>query len=84
LALDGPSRETGLDGLISICDSVVTRPRLALKSWLHDGNLQLSSPFLPFFLGKLTLALLEGNQFFLRRLKKAVAWCYCQLSVSRH
>ena len=59
-------------------------PRLALKSGFLDGNLQLCSPLLPFLPRKLTLALLEGNQFFLRRLEKAVAWCYCQLSVSRH
>jgi hypothetical protein len=55
-----------------------------VKFALVDGNLQFCCPLLPFFPGKFTLALLEGGQFFLRRLKKTVAWCYCQLSVSRH
>jgi hypothetical protein len=59
-------------------------PRLTVKFALVEGNLQFCCPLLPFLPGKFTLALLEGGQFFLRRLKKTVAWCYCQLSVSRH
>ena len=55
-----------------------------MKFALVEGNLQFCCPLLPFLPGKFTLALLEGGQFFLRRLKKTVAWCYCQLSVSRH
>lgn len=49
-----------------------------------DGNLQLCCPLFAFLLQELALASLEGGQFFLRRLKKAVAWCYCQWSMSRH
>ena len=41
---------------------------------LVDGNLQFCCPFLPFLPGKFALALLEGGQFLLRRLKEAVAW----------
>jgi hypothetical protein len=59
-------------------------PHLALKSWSLDGYLQVGSPLVPFFFGKLSLAFLESREFLLRRLKKAVAWCYRQLSVSRH
>jgi hypothetical protein len=70
--------------LFAIDDSLVTGPRLTVKFAPVDGNLQFCCPLLPFLLGKFALALLEGGQFLLRRLKKAVAWCYCQLSVSRH
>jgi len=55
-----------------------------MKFALMDRNLQFCCPFLPFLPGKFALALLEDGQFLLRRLKKTVAWCYCQLSVSRH
>ena len=48
------------------------------------GNLQLRRPLLPLFPGKFAFALLECDEFSLRRLKKAVAWCHCQLPMSRH
>ena len=49
-----------------------------------ERNLQFRSPLLSFVLGKLTLTSFELEQFLSRRLKKAVARCYCQLRVSRH
>jgi hypothetical protein len=84
LTIDDPSRGMGPLRLFAIDDSLVTGPRLTVKLAPVDGNLQFCCPLLPFLLGKFALALLEGGQFLLRRLKKAVAWCYCPLSVSRH
>jgi hypothetical protein len=84
LTIDDPSLRDGPLRLIAIDDSLVTGPRLTVKFALVDGNLQLCCPLLSFLLGKFALALLEGGQFLLRGLKKAVARCYCQLSVSRH
>jgi hypothetical protein len=60
------------------------RPPPGLQVRFCRRDLQLCSPLLSFLPGKLALASFELDQFLLRRLKKAVAWCYCQLSVSRH
>ncbi len=70
--------------LLSIHGGLVAGSRLAVKFAFLDGNLQLCSPLLPLLFGKLALAPFESGEFLLRRLKKAVARRYCQLSVSRH
>src|SRR5205085_11728171 len=61
-----------------------SRPRLAVQSRPLDGYLQLCSPFFAFLPGKLSLAFLEGREFFFGRLQKTVPWCYCQLRVPCH
>ena len=66
------------------------RPPTVAASWLIrsgdlvEGNLQLCSSLLAIPFLKFPLPTLESDQFLLRRLMKAVAWCYCQLSVTRH
>ena len=45
---------------------------------------QLCCALLAFFFDEFALASLERFQFLFRRLKKAVAWCYCQLRKSHH
>ena len=51
---------------------------------LFGLNSQLQGSLLPILLAKLSFSPLERDEFLFRRLKKAVARCYCQLSVFRH
>jgi len=82
-SLDDPPQMMAQPELKVIGDRFVTGA-LTVTFGLVGGNLQFRSPFLAFLFGKFALAPLEGGQFLLRRLKKAVARCYSQLSVSRH
>ena len=70
------SAAEGQELLLDAIRSVEQRVRFAVQKQI-DRNLQLLNSLLSVLLAKLSLPLLEGNQFFLRCFEKPVARCYC-------
>ena len=69
---------------LSAAGCCCTRAKFFVAPGLMCRELQLCCALFAFLFDEFALAFFERFQFLLCRLKKTVAWCYCQLRVSRH